>query len=114
MRNMCLAVLLLLAASGLAAQTSSEGTAPNPQPQFRWKAFQSPDGTFQFRTLPDAKGRRFAMPLPGSDTCYFIRSYVMKRDDDGSDAVHLDRVTTCTPKPRVRMRSTIRVLPAVR
>ena len=40
--------------------------------------------------------------------CYFIRSYVMHRDDD-TEAMHLDHVTTCTPMSRFQMKKTQRV-----
>ncbi len=48
----------------------------------------------------------------GDGPCYFIRSYVMKREDD-TDVMHLDHVTTCTPMSRFQMKRTVRVLPAI-
>ncbi len=44
--------------------------------------------------------------------CYFIRSYVMKREDD-TDVMQLDHVTTCTPMSRFQMKRTVRVVPAI-
>ncbi len=49
---------------------------------------------------------------PEDNTCYFIRSYIMHREDD-TDVTHLDRMTTCTPGSRFQMKKTVRVAPAI-
>ena len=49
---------------------------------------------------------------PNDNTCYFIRSYVMKREGEAG-ATHLDHVTTCTPKSRIRMKTKVKFTPAV-
>jgi hypothetical protein len=46
--------------------------------------------------------------IPGSDirsdtTCFFIRSYLMVRDDPHSDSTHRDGSTTCVPSARFRV-----------
>ena len=51
---------------------------------------------------------RFAPFVPGSDfqsdtTCFFIRSYLMVRDDPHSDSTHRDGSTTCVPSARFRV-----------
>jgi hypothetical protein len=49
---------------------------------------------------------------PDANTCYFIRSYIMKREGEAG-ATHLDHVTTCTPKSRIRMKTKVKFTPAI-
>ncbi len=56
--------------------------------------------------------RRILRFSPEGNTCYFIRSYIMHREDD-TDVTHLDRMTTCTPSSRFQMKKTVRVVPAI-
>ncbi len=53
--------------------------------------------------------------LPVDVTCFTIRSYVMARDQKGSDATHLVRYSTCQPSGRYRLRTAqIQAVPAER
>jgi hypothetical protein len=59
----------------------------------------------QLIQLLDAQRPRF---IPRSDlqsdtTCFFIRSYLMVRDDPHSDSTHRDGSTTCVPSARFRV-----------
>lgn len=122
MRIARLAALLLIAVGITAAQNQSND-ALKFQPKFDLKApVRGPDGVLRFMpnsqqvgALDDlSKGdlARYLKDRQSGNTCYFIRSYVMKRDDD-TDAMRLDHVTTCTPMSRFQMKKTVRVLPAI-
>ena len=53
--------------------------------------------------------------LPVDVTCFTIRSYVMARDQKGSDATHLVHYSTCQPTNRYRLRTAqIQEVPAER
>ena len=56
-------------------------------------------------------GDAFRTYRADNNTCYFIRSYIMKREGE-TGATHLDRVTTCTPKSKIRMKTKVKFTPA--
>ncbi len=102
--------LLCVAVSAFAADTPSDSPPLKLQPQMEWKSpFRGPDGRLQFRTLPDSIRRRSRLPEtiqpfgPGGNTCYFIRSYAVRRVD-GTDETVPAGVTTCTPSSRFQLR----------
>jgi hypothetical protein len=114
MRGVCLLSLLFIACSAFAGDDFVQVT-----PKTQWDApLRASDGTFQFRTVPDA-GRWAASPRDqvfserqDENVCYFIRSYIMKRRGE-TGATYLDRVQTCTPKSTIRKKATVRVVPAI-
>lgn len=130
MRMLRLAALLLIAIAACAQDGVREvvtfTTVTAPHQQFRVNV-PTPRGTVEPRLIeqPDvlsmAKYRsrvpeeiashRFRGGVEGGP-CYFIRSYVMHRED-GTDVTHLDHVTTCTPMSRFQMKKTVRVVPAI-
>lgn len=67
----------------------------------------------QYRSLTVPLTKRTLRLRDDSGPCYFIRSYVMKRQDD-TDVMNLDHITTCTPMSRFQMKKTVRVVPASR
>ncbi len=110
-------ILLVLLATVAYAQRPADATAvaPNVNSATETILVSQPD------VLSNTTERsRDSTPLtskllrsPGDrGTCFFIRSYVMKREDD-TDAMHLDHVTTCTPMSRFQMKKTVRVVPAI-
>jgi len=116
---------LLVIAVAAAAQNPS-GNAFQSPPKFEWQSpMPGPNRTFQFQTMPNSgqtrgmEERSKAALAPSladrfsGNTCYFIRSYIMKREDD-TGATHLDHVTTCTPSSRFETRKArVRVVPAI-
>lgn len=101
--------LLLLACVAVAQQTPPPAaTLPKhnfavdvQHPQIRtWVQTSGVPQTFETLQQQDA------------NTCYFIRSYIMKREGEAG-ATHLDHVTTCTPKSRIRMKTKVKFTPAV-
>ncbi|MGH9524874.1 MAG: hypothetical protein ACRD3E_20305, partial [Terriglobales bacterium] len=84
------------------------------------------NGNFQFSVMQAAPSRKFIVPtvdladasdprkqlaqngadealretIEGPNVCYFIRSYIMKREGERG-ATHLERVETCTPMSRI-------------
>jgi len=100
------------------------------------------NGNFHFQIAPDANhSRQFTLPPSvrtadsadarkqrakalaldalrdrieheSANVCYFIRSYIMKREGD-TGATHLERVETCTPGGQIHMKQTVRVIPAI-
>ncbi len=114
-------LVVLIATFAFAADTNfPKGT---PADSLFRIGVRNPTGNidYQFVTQPDVirtpvKSRKFSAAemeayLHGN-TCYFIRSYIMKREgEDG--ATHLDHVTTCTPQSRIRMKTRVKFTPAV-
>ena len=84
------------------------------------QALQPPhDFAADFRDARVPPVQQYQIPFPGRDridanehNCYFIRSYIMKREGE-TGATHLDRITTCTPQSRIRMKSKVKFTPAV-
>ena len=120
MRSLRYVALLSIAVTAFAADKTSATQSSNFQPDVEWKSsIRATDGTFRFRSLPGSSRGLGKIPREqlerflGGNTCYFIRSYVMRRDDD-SEAMHLEKMTTCTPVSRFQMKKTVRVVPAVR
>ena len=129
MRLLRLTALLLIAIAACAQdgrEVVSDSTVSAPHAQFL-VTVKNPGGAVENRVvdqptvLSTAKYRsRNSNEIAndpirdgvGDGPCYFIRSYVMKREDD-TDAMHLDHVTTCTPMSRFQMKKTVRVVPAV-
>jgi hypothetical protein len=110
MRALRSVALLLIAAAAFAAQKPDDAPSFSRQPKTDWKTqLRAPDGSFQFRTLPDSAQLRYDRSptleryFPGGNTCYFIRSYAVKRVD-GTDETVPAGVTTCTPASRFRLR----------
>jgi len=122
MRTVRLACLLLIATCGF-AQTLSQ----SPQPSRNFAL----DFTRPATANADPSASPFLLAMPAGDraartgrlpqfladskdgnTCYFIRSYIMKRESE-TGATHLDHVTTCTPKSRIRMKTKVKFTPAV-
>lgn len=105
-----LAVLLI--ASGALAQGAPAGQLIVTQHDFA-ADLQNHDGPnkpqIRIAPMPWTQPNAFN---PDSNTCYFIRSYVMKREGEAG-ATHLDHVTTCTPKSRIRMKTKVKFTPAV-
>ena len=125
MRILRLAALLVIAVAAVAADKPNDSGIQFP-PKFDWKTpVRGPDGTYHFMSIPNSAPIRVMDELSKEDfarslkdglsgnTCYFIRSYVMKREDD-TGATHLDHVTTCTPSSRFATKKVrVRVVPAV-
>lgn len=110
MRTLRYLALLSVAVAAFAADKPSDTLSLKLQPQMEWKSpFRGPDGRFQFRTLPDSIRRRSRLPEtiqpfgPGGNTCYFIRSYAVRRVD-GTDETVPAGVTTCTPSSRFQLK----------
>ena len=112
MRTLRYLALLSLAVAAFAQDKPSDTPSPDLQPKIDWKtSIRGPDGTFQFRALPDAatttKGRRLppdvAERFLGGNICYYIRSYAVKRVD-GTDETVPAGETTCTPASRFQLR----------
>ena len=110
MRTLRYLALLLIAAAAFAAEKPSDTPSFKRQPKTDWKTqVRGPDGSFQFRTWPDSKRLRDELSqalqktVPGGNTCYFIRSYAVKRVD-GTDETVQAGVTTCTPSSRFQLR----------
>ena len=131
-----LAFLLVVLGATVALASGPAGAQQSPAaPQAALT--QDAHGNFQFNIALSAQPREFALPpaeqshnveepkrfLDGSaagavrdalnrdNTCYFIRSYIMKREGRAG-ATHLDRVETCTPMSQIRTRRTFRMVPA--
>ena len=120
MRTLRYLALLSIAVAAFASETPNDTQSPQFQPNIEWKSpIRATDGTFRFRSLPNAPQGIREIPRGalerylGRGTCYFIRSYVMHRDDD-TEAMHLEKMTTCTPMSNFQMKETVRVAPAGR
>ena len=120
MRTLRYLALLSIAVATFASEPPNDTQSSQLQPDIEWKSpIRATDGTFRFRSLPDSPPGIRKIPRGtlernlGRGNCYFIRSYVMHRDDD-TEAVHLEKVTTCTPMSRFQMKETVRVAPASR
>ena len=105
-------VAYLLIATGAFAQAAPPVQAVLPQREFSVD-LQNHDRS----AMPQARvdPMQWSQPYtfnPNDNTCYFIRSYVMKREGEAG-ATHLDHVTTCTPKSRIRMKTKVKFAPAV-
>ena len=111
MRTLCYLALPLAAVAAFAADTPGEPQSFKLQPGMEWKApARAPDGRFQFRTLPNLPQIAGRVPRealeqsgPARNTCYSIRSYVVKRVD-GTDETVPSGMTTCTPATGFQLR----------
>ena len=115
MRVLRYLTLLSIAVTAFAADEPTQLPKFDLRPNFEWKSpVRGPDGNYQFRSLPSRKiPREVVEEYLGRTGCYFIRSYVMHHDDD-TEAMHLEKVTTCTPGSRFQMKKTVRIVPAAR
>jgi hypothetical protein len=119
MRTLRYVALLSIAVAAFASDRPSDTQSSQFQPNVEWKLpIRATDGTFRFRSLPDVP-RSQKIPREAGEqdlsgnVCYFIRSYVMTREDD-TGATHLDHVTTCTPSSRFQSKKArVRVVPAL-
>jgi hypothetical protein len=120
MRILRYLALLSIAVAAFAAEKPNDTESFQLQPKVEWKSpIRRSDGTFRFHSVPNSARGIGEMPRGalerylGRNSCYFIRSYIMHRDDD-TEAMHLEKMTTCTPMSRFQMKKTVRVVPAVR
>ena len=121
MRTLRVVALLLVAVSACAA-TSDPVTPGRATPSVFLIGVNSSDGVVAYQPVqqPDVIGARIDASrwkrldtFRDDHTCYFIRSYVMKREGE-TGATHLDHVTTCTPASRFQSKKThVKFTPAV-
>jgi hypothetical protein len=86
----------------LSAQREAQASVPSDDP-----ANAQSQSRGHLITLLDLE-RTAPRYIPKSDlqsdtTCFFIRSYLMVRDDPHSDSTHRDGSTTCVPSARFRV-----------
>ena len=125
MRLLRLTALLLIAIGACAQDESvtfSTITAPHTQFVINVQTAQGSEPRLieqpsvlsmaKYRSQNSAESAEYLFRGSSDGPCYFIRSYVMKRDD-GGDGMRLDHVTTCTPTSRFQMKKTVRVMPAI-
>ena len=98
-----LAILLFILIVFFAAPAASFAQAtsgPDRQSAFHYK---SPDELFQ--ALRDFDAARDGLELERDGVCYALRTYVMARDEQDSDATHMVRAIRCLPAWKVQFKT---------
>ncbi len=80
-------------------------------PSEPWRIIpQNAERSSSLRFLPDSGNDHIAISLAGNSsdgTCYAIRSYVVARDSQSSEATHPVAYSTCQPASRYQLRNTV-------